>query len=252
MFDRIGSKTFPIPIPRPPKLHNPKPPRASINGEPTTSPQTPKPNCRGRKKNPTTSHTQSSSKPKRTRKTQSQNGTIEANGTIESTNDVEDEDYDDGIDFPYEDPPLICCFGAANIPKRERIRFRSSIATTVCTGSISQILISKLHSHHHLHQRGINFSISLKLFLPVSLDLVIEIEILNKKLQNGVDPMDRNMEKPKTLDDVTDKTKPWQLAEIIDPAQCRQVTMPDNMDAVNKVYSYSFVAAKSIYWIMLD
>ncbi|KAF5944271.1 hypothetical protein HYC85_018348 [Camellia sinensis] len=53
-------------------------------------------------------------------------------------------------------------------------------------------------------------------------------------IKNGVDPMDRNMEKPKTLDDVTDKTKPWQLAEIIDPAQCRQVTMPDNMDAVNK------------------
>ncbi|GMP60392.1 hypothetical protein CsSME_00023279 [Camellia sinensis var. sinensis] len=51
---------------------------------------------------------------------------------------------------------------------------------------------------------------------------------------NGVDPMARNMEKPRTLDDVTDKTKPWQLAEIIDPAQCRQVTMPD-MDAVNKV-----------------
>ncbi|GMP71803.1 hypothetical protein CsSME_00030072 [Camellia sinensis var. sinensis] len=107
------STTFSIPIPRPPKLHNPKPPRASINGEPTTSPQTPKPSRQGRKKNPTTSQTQSSSKPKRTRKTQSQNNTIEANGTIESTNDVEDEDYDDGIDFPYEDPPLICCFGAA-------------------------------------------------------------------------------------------------------------------------------------------
>ncbi|XP_028069729.1 topless-related protein 2-like isoform X7 [Camellia sinensis] len=54
-------------------------------------------------------------------------------------------------------------------------------------------------------------------------------------IKNGVDPMARNMEKPKTLDDVTDKTKPWQLAEIIDPAQCRQVTMPDSMDAVNKV-----------------
>ena len=64
--------------------------------------------------------------------------------------------------------------------------------------------------------------------------------------------MDRNMKKPKTLDDVTDKTKPWQLAEIIDPAQCRQVTMPDSMDAVNKVCSYSFVTAESIYWIMLD
>ncbi|CAL5390143.1 unnamed protein product [Camellia sinensis] len=58
-------------------------------------------------------------------------------------------------------------------------------------------------------------------------------------VKNGVDPMDRNMEKPKTLDDVTDKTKTWQLAKIIDPAHCRQVTMPDNMDAVNKVLLYT-------------
>ena len=44
----------------------------------------------------------------------------------------------------------------------ERFRFWSSTATTVCTGSISLIsissesLISKLHGHHHLHQRGID------------------------------------------------------------------------------------------------
>ncbi|CAL5413645.1 unnamed protein product [Camellia sinensis] len=68
-------------------------------------------------------------------------------------------------------------------------------------------------------------------------------------IKNGVDPMDRNMEKPKTLDDVTDKTKPWQLAEIIDPAQCRQVTMPDNMDAVNKVLlDYSIQIPVLVFW----
>ncbi|XP_028086691.1 topless-related protein 3-like isoform X1 [Camellia sinensis] len=52
---------------------------------------------------------------------------------------------------------------------------------------------------------------------------------------NGVD-MARSMEKPRTLDDVTEKNKqPWQLTEIIDPAQCRLVAMPDSTDAANKV-----------------
>ncbi|GFZ07186.1 TOPLESS-related 2 [Actinidia rufa] len=48
---------------------------------------------------------------------------------------------------------------------------------------------------------------------------------------NGVDPMARSVEKPRTLDDVADKTKPWQLAEITDPAQCRLVAMPESTDA---------------------
>ncbi|CAL5339286.1 unnamed protein product [Camellia sinensis] len=53
--------------------------------------------------------------------------------------------------------------------------------------------------------------------------------------RNGVD-MARSMEKPRTLDDVTEKNKqPWQLTEIIDPAQCRLVAMPDSTDAANKV-----------------
>ncbi|KAL1312775.1 hypothetical protein HN51_039370 [Arachis hypogaea] len=38
------------------------------------------------------------------------------NGTMEPQNAEPDSDseyeYDDGIDFPYEDPPLVCCFGA--------------------------------------------------------------------------------------------------------------------------------------------
>ncbi|KAL8553899.1 hypothetical protein ACS0TY_002242 [Phlomoides rotata] len=52
---------------------------------------------------------------------------------------------------------------------------------------------------------------------------------------NGVDSMARSMEKPRVLDDVNDKVKPWQLTEIVDPVQCRMVTMPDSTDAAIKV-----------------
>ncbi|KAI3770509.1 hypothetical protein L6452_01645 [Arctium lappa] len=53
--------------------------------------------------------------------------------------------------------------------------------------------------------------------------------------QNGIDPVGQSLEKPRSLDDVTDKMKPWQLTEIVDAAQCRLVTMPDSADASNKV-----------------
>ncbi|CAI9764250.1 unnamed protein product [Fraxinus pennsylvanica] len=52
---------------------------------------------------------------------------------------------------------------------------------------------------------------------------------------NGVDSIARSLEKPKTLDEVTDKIKPWQLTEIIDPAHCRMVTVSESSDAANKV-----------------
>ncbi|XP_051123532.1 topless-related protein 3-like isoform X3 [Andrographis paniculata] len=52
---------------------------------------------------------------------------------------------------------------------------------------------------------------------------------------NGVEPMPRSVEKPRVADDVNDKLKPWQLTEIMDPNQCRMVTMPDSGDATNKV-----------------
>lgn len=52
---------------------------------------------------------------------------------------------------------------------------------------------------------------------------------------NGVDSMVRGVEKPRTVDDVSDKAKPWQLTEILDPAQCRLVTMPDSTDTSSKV-----------------
>ncbi|XP_039032366.1 topless-related protein 3-like isoform X1 [Hibiscus syriacus] len=52
---------------------------------------------------------------------------------------------------------------------------------------------------------------------------------------NGVDPLGRNVEKPRVADDAIDKAKAWQLAEIADSAQCRLVTLPESMDASSKV-----------------
>ncbi|KAH7853569.1 hypothetical protein Vadar_004184 [Vaccinium darrowii] len=60
-------------------------------------------------------------------------------------------------------------------------------------------------------------------------DLNNAIQFLRK---NGNDPMARSMEKPRTLDDVTDKFKPWQVAET----RCRLVAMPDSTDEAHKVF----------------
>lgn len=51
--------------------------------------------------------------------------------------------------------------------------------------------------------------------------------------------MVRGVEKPRTVDDVIDKAKPWQLTEILDPVQCRLVTMPDSTDTSSKVCQLS-------------
>jgi WD40 repeat protein len=53
-------------------------------------------------------------------------------------------------------------------------------------------------------------------------------------IPNGIEAMSRTMEKPRNLDSV-DKSKPLELTEIVDPTQCRQVTMPDSKDSVSKV-----------------
>ena len=53
--------------------------------------------------------------------------------------------------------------------------------------------------------------------------------------------MGRNLDKARTVEDANDKAKPWQLAEIVDPASCRLVTMPDNADSSHKVcYLFKF------------
>ncbi|KAI6692380.1 hypothetical protein NL676_020090 [Syzygium grande] len=54
-------------------------------------------------------------------------------------------------------------------------------------------------------------------------------------IPNGVDPMGRSIEKPRMVEEVVDKAKPWQLAEILEPVQCRLVTMPDSTDTSSKV-----------------
>ncbi|XP_059667903.1 fructokinase-like 1, chloroplastic [Cornus florida] len=106
-----------------PKFHKTKPPKSSIHGDINNSPEEvddpPKPTRRGRKKStvPSSSSTETTTKRKRSPKTQIQNSSIEATNPKETLKDLanliaDEEDYDDGIDFPYEDPPLICCFGA--------------------------------------------------------------------------------------------------------------------------------------------
>lgn len=47
--------------------------------------------------------------------------------------------------------------------------------------------------------------------------------------------MARSIEKQRSLDDA-DKSKTWELAEIIDPVHCRVVTLPDSTDPTNKVF----------------
>ena len=60
-------------------------------------------------------------------------------------------------------------------------------------------------------------------------------------LKNGVDPNGRSMEKPRTMEDVTDRTKPWQLSEIVDAVQCRLVTLPEGTDSSSKVCEVSCI-----------
>ncbi|XAR57038.1 hypothetical protein NMG60_11025039 [Bertholletia excelsa] len=54
-------------------------------------------------------------------------------------------------------------------------------------------------------------------------------------VKNEVDATARSMENARDFEDVSDKNKPWVLAEIIDPVQCQAVTMPDGGDQVSKV-----------------
>ncbi|CAL1378909.1 unnamed protein product [Linum trigynum] len=109
-------------------------PRATINGadnESTTNgavemESSAKPSRRGRKKKSTAESSPSpaatASPPKRTRR--SKKAIEEKNDAVDVTtakqaapepeSDEELGEYDDGIDFPYDSPPLICCFGAAH------------------------------------------------------------------------------------------------------------------------------------------
>nr|XP_010938347.1 protein TPR1 isoform X2 [Elaeis guineensis] len=52
---------------------------------------------------------------------------------------------------------------------------------------------------------------------------------------NGGDPSSRSIDKPRISEELPDKTKPWELAEILNPKQCRVVTMPESTDSAGKV-----------------
>lgn len=53
---------------------------------------------------------------------------------------------------------------------------------------------------------------------------------------NGGDPPSRSTDsKPKISEELPDKTKRLELAEILNPQHCRAVTMPDNTDPASKV-----------------
>ncbi|KAI6675176.1 hypothetical protein NL676_003082 [Syzygium grande] len=86
-------------------------------------PESPKPTRRGRKKSAPASSTPPSSssgkKTKRASKTEAENGAVAvaaepagARAPEEEGEGGDDWDYDDGIDS-YDEPPLVCCFGAA-------------------------------------------------------------------------------------------------------------------------------------------
>ncbi|KAJ9185305.1 hypothetical protein P3X46_004957 [Hevea brasiliensis] len=101
------------------KLHYQlNPPNASINGDSTNGAiESPKTSRRGRKKKPSSAATPTTTKrSKRSKKIDAENGAVDSNpakqvAVAELNEDI--EDYDDGMDFPYDYPPLICCFGAA-------------------------------------------------------------------------------------------------------------------------------------------
>lgn len=58
--------------------------------------------------------------------------------------------------------------------------------------------------------------------------------------------MARSVEKRRLLDDASDKSKRWELAEIVDPVHCRVATMPDSKDPANKVIFFF------ISWILMS
>ncbi|KDP24506.1 hypothetical protein JCGZ_25070 [Jatropha curcas] len=121
--DQFSNSLKPSPFGNILKLHYPlKPPQASINGDSTNGAiESSKPSRRGRKKKSTSPSSSavaptSAKKTKRSKKIEAESVNIHTNSGKQTSVvelDEEIEDYDDGIDFPYDYPPLICCFGAA-------------------------------------------------------------------------------------------------------------------------------------------
>lgn len=71
---------------------------------------------------------------------------------------------------------------------------------------------------------------------PVYLTIMCSIDTFCYLFQNGVDSIARSIEKQRSSDNVANKSKTWELTEIVDPVQFRTVTMPDSTDPTNKVF----------------
>ncbi|KAL3626928.1 Fructokinase-like 1, chloroplastic [Castilleja foliolosa] len=100
---------YPVVSLKPQISHKFPPPKSSPSDTPSTT--TTNPRRRGRKKStPTTSPTDSS-----TKKSKPSSKTASDSAAISKETDNADElhDFDDGVDFPYDDPPLVCCFGSS-------------------------------------------------------------------------------------------------------------------------------------------
>ncbi|KAL8504757.1 hypothetical protein ACS0TY_016074 [Phlomoides rotata] len=108
------SNNFPIITIKPRKFHILPPTKSSTSDSPSTSSSSSTTTRRGRKKSPTTTTTTDSpaTPAKRGRRPRKTTDAL-TDSKKEADNSEELYDFDDGIDFPYEDPPLVCCFGAA-------------------------------------------------------------------------------------------------------------------------------------------
>ncbi|EEF34508.1 fructokinase-like 1, chloroplastic [Ricinus communis] len=97
-----------------PHYHLKPPPKASVSEDNTTNGaiESPKPSRRGRKKKLTSSSTSTPTATKRSKNSKKSKAESGATAATDLDFDVDIENYDDGIDFPYEYPPLVCCFGA--------------------------------------------------------------------------------------------------------------------------------------------
>ncbi|CAI0390933.1 unnamed protein product [Linum tenue] len=70
---------------------------------------------------------------------------------------------------------------------------------------------------------------------PVNLKVERSSPARPSPILNGVDAMNRSLEKPRGAEDAIEKSKPWRLTEILEPNDCRLVSLPDSTDSSSKV-----------------
>ncbi|KAI3926997.1 hypothetical protein MKW98_027770 [Papaver atlanticum] len=65
---------------------------------------------------------------------------------------------------------------------------------------------------------------------------ITQVEPMDRSspIPNGAEPTPRSIDNLRAAEDVPDKVKPWELAELVNPVQCRAVLMPDSADTASK------------------